>query len=425
MQKKPSTKQTHDVFLRRACTRLGYDEQTYQILLIASREIRVELPMRRDNGNTVVYNGYRVQHHSSRGPFKGGLRFHPDINMEETRGLACLMTLKTALMDVPLGGAKGGIDCDPSTLGERELETLTRKFVQKMHRNIGPNLDIPAPDMGSNPQVMAWILDEYSKIYGYSPAVVTGKPVVVGGSEGRLEATGRGVGIVMNEYAAHRGESLENKTAVIQGFGNVGSHAAQYLGELGMRIIAVSDVQGGVFNAQGLRVEELLAHLKSAGTVAGFKGAEPISNEALLELECDYLIPAALGGVIGKFNANQIKAKAIVEGANGPVTHFGDQILNERGIPILPGILANAGGVVVSYFEWVQNLQQFSWPLETVRQRLQEKLTSAARNVFSLAQEQSCPCRDSAYQDRRPQTERGFLRGRFLGSLLLYAKRES
>ena len=205
MDEKPSTKQTHDVFLRRACQRLGYDENVYQALLIASREIRVELPLRQDNGSLTVYNGYRVQHDSSRGPFKGGLRYHPEINMEETRGLACLMTLKTALVDVPLGGAKGGIDCDPDTLSERELETLTRKFVQKMHRVIGPNLDIPAPDMGTNAQVMAWIQDEYSKIYGYSPAVVTGKPIVVGGSEGRQEATGRGVGI--GEFAGPLVES--------------------------------------------------------------------------------------------------------------------------------------------------------------------------------------------------------------------------
>jgi glutamate dehydrogenase (NAD(P)+) len=318
--------------------------------------------------------------------------------MEEIRGLACLMTLKTALVDIPLGGAKGGIDCDPTTLTERELETLTRKFVQKMHRLIGPNLDIPAPDMGTGPQVMAWIQDEYSKIYGYSPAVVTGKPIVVGGSEGRLEATGHGLAMVMEEYAEHIGEPLAGCTTAIQGFGNVGRHAARFLSDLGMKIVAVSDVNDGILNPQGLPMDNLLTHTDRAGTVVGFSEAEAISNEQLFELECDYLVPAALGGVIGRFNAHNIRARVIAEGANAPVTHYGDEILSQNGIRIIPGILANAGGVIVSYFEWVQNLQQLSWSLETIRKRLRQKLTFAARAAFSLSHEQGCSYRDAAYQ---------------------------
>lgn len=397
MTTRPSIKQTHDAFLRQACVRLGYDDQTYEVLLIAAREIRVELPLRKDDGSIVVYSGYRVQHHNARGPYKGGLRYHPEVNLDDVRGMACLMSLKTALVDIPLGGAKGGIDCDPYVLTERELETLTRKFVQKMHRNIGPNLDIPAPDVGSNAQVMAWIQDEYSKIYGYSPAVVTGKPIETGGSPGREDATGRGVSIVMEEYAKHRQESLEGKTVAIQGFGNVGSHAARILNENGMKVIAVGDVRGGIFNSRGLAIEKVLAHHKKAGTVAGCDGAEPISNDNLLELECDYLIPAALGGVIGDFNAGRVRAKVIAEAANGPVTDQGNQILCERGIPILPSILTNAGGVTVSYFEWVQNLQQFSWSLEEVERRLRDKLTRAAKAVFQLAGGEQCSYRQAAY----------------------------
>lgn len=413
MPKKPSIKQTHDVFLQGACQRLGYDDQIYQALLIASREIRVELPLRRENGNLVVYNGYRVQHHDCRGPFKGGLRYHPSIDMEESRGLACLMTLKTALVDVPLGGAKGGIDCDPSTLSTRELETLTRKFVQKMHRNIGPNLDVPAPDLGTNAQVMAWIQDEYSKVYGHSPGVVTGKPIVTGGSQGREEATGRGLGIVIQRYAEHIREPLKGRTVAVQGFGNVGRHVCEVLTGFGMKVIAVSDVRGGVFSSRGLSYPKICAHSRKAGSVAGFKGADPIDNEDLLELECDYLIPAALGGVIGRFNAARVRAGAIVEGANSPVTHFGDKILKKRGVPILPGILANAGGVIVSYFEWVQNLQRFSWSLDTIRERLQRRLTTASTAVFSLAADQRCTYREAAYQIAAQRLKEAFFAAGF------------
>jgi glutamate dehydrogenase (NAD(P)+) len=308
------------------------------------------------------------------------------------------MTLKTSLADLPLGGAKGGIDCDPAALSTRELETLTRKYVEKLHRNIGPNLDIPAPDVGTNAQVMAWIQDEYSKIYGYTSAVVTGKPIETGGSQGREEATGRGVAIVLEEYARHVGDSLAGKTVAIQGFGNVGSHVARILFEMGMKIVAVSDVKGGISQPAGLPVDRVLDHHRKAGSVTGFPGAEAITNEALLALKCDYLIPAALGGVITQSNARQVHAKVIAEAANAPVTDPGNRILMERGVTILPSILVSSGGVTVSYFEWVQNLQQFSWNLDTVRERLQAKLVASSSAVFQLADEQNCTYREAAYQ---------------------------
>jgi glutamate dehydrogenase (NAD(P)+) len=393
-----SIRATHDAFLERACDQLGYDDSTFKVLLTASREIRVELILRKADGKVDVYNAYRVQHDDARGPYKGGLRYHPSVDMEETRGLARLMSLKTSLVDVPLGGAKGGIDCDPSALTERDIEILTRKFVQKMHRNIGPNIDVPAPDIGTNAQTMAWIQNEYSNIYGHSPAVVTGKPIVTGGSQGREEATGRGVSIVMTNYADHIGESLRDKSVAMQGFGNVGRFAARTLVDLGMKIVAISDSQGGIARPEGLNIEELEKHQEIAGTVCGFASAQAIDHQALLNTECDYLIPAALGCVIQESNAPQIRAKVIVEAANSPVTHQADRILADRGIVILPDILVNAGGVIVSYFEWTQNLQQMSWDLDTVRSRLQRKLDTASQAVFTRASENECSFRDASYQ---------------------------
>ncbi len=396
--KTPTIKTTHDAFLKAACDELGYDEITFELLLTASREMRIELPLRKDDGSVVVYNGYRIQHHNARGPYKGGLRFHPSINAEESRGLACLMTLKTALVDIPLGGAKGGIDCDPLTLSPRELETLTRKFVQKIHREIGPSLDIPAPDVGTNAQIMAWIQDEYSKIYGYSPAVVTGKPLATGGSQGREDATGLGVSIVMEEFAKHLDESLLDKTVAIQGFGNVGKFAALALADKGMRIIGLSDVRGAITNSHGFDIQQVVQHVNKAGTVAGMEHAEPIDGAALLELDCDYLIPAALGGVIHKENVERVRARVVVEAANGPVTHAAEEVLTNRGVYVLPDILVNAGGVTVSYYEWVQNLQHMSWDLDAVRDRLRETLVTASQRVLSEVTSSQCSLRKAAYR---------------------------
>jgi glutamate dehydrogenase (NAD(P)+) len=392
-----SARTTHEEFFEAGCRSLGLSDKTIELLSLSSREIRAELPLVHDDGSLSVFNAYRVQHHNARGPYKGGLRYHGDVSIDEMRSLASLMTLKTALTDVPFGGAKGGIDCDPSMLSDRELEQLTRKFVVKLHRLIGPNLDIPAPDMGTDAQVMAWIHDEYSKIYGYSPAVVTGKPVSVGGSVGREEATGLGVAIVVEGIAARQHLDLHDKTVAIQGFGNVGTHAAAALADLGLRIVAVSDRQGGVHDSTGLSVHDLVAAAgrhEPVGSVAG----EAVTNDELLALDVDFLVPAAVGGVIHAGNADAVRARMIVEAANSPLTAAADRLLGERGIPIVPDILANAGGVVVSYFEWVQNLQQVSWDLDDVHAKLRTRLLHATATVCDEATESEVPWRLAAYR---------------------------
>jgi glutamate dehydrogenase (NAD(P)+) len=392
-----SARTTHDEFFAAACHSLGLSDATFELLSLSSREIRAELPLVHDDGSLSVFNAYRVQHHNARGPYKGGLRYDADVSLDEMRGLASLMTLKTALVDVPFGGAKGGIDCDPTTLSDRELEQLTRKLVVKLHRLIGPNLDIPAPDMGTDARVMAWINDEYSKIYGYNPAVVTGKPVAVGGSVGREEATGLGLAIVVAAIADREGRDLHDRTVAIQGFGNVGTHAAASLAALGMRIVAVSDRAGGIHRSAGLPVHELIAATGRHEPVTAVVG-DAITNEELLELEVDLLVPAATGGVIHSANVGHVQAKMIVEGANGPVTAQADQLLGERGIPIVPDILANAGGVVVSYFEWVQNLQQIAWSLDEVHDGLRTRLHAATAEVCDEAEEAGIPWRLAAYR---------------------------
>lgn len=400
-----SARSTHDAFFTDACAALGYDASTTEVLLLASREIVAELPLRRDDGSVSVFNAYRVQHHNARGPYKGGLRFHPDLDLDETRGMACLMTLKAALVDIPFGGAKGGIDCDPATLSARELEALTRRFVGKFHRLLGPNLDIPAPDVGTTPQVMAWIHDEYAKVYGYSPAVVTGKPVIVGGSAGRLEATGLGVGMVIEAFARHRGEDLTGARVAIQGFGNVGSQVARSVTGLGMRVVAVSDHTGGRFAPDGFVAAELA---RSGERGDGLPAGEPITNAELLALDCDYLIPAALGGAITATNAPAVRARVVVEAANSPITPDADRILVDHGVSIVPDLLANAGGVIVSYFEWVQNLQQLSWPLAQVNEGLRERLEGATAQVIARAERDGIELRPAAYRIATARVKEAF-----------------
>jgi glutamate dehydrogenase (NAD(P)+) len=385
-------------YLKAACDRLGYDEQVFQLLAGTSREIRVELPLLRDDGSIETFFGYRIQHHNALGPYKGGLRFHPTVEADEMRWLACLMSLKSALIGLPLGGAKGGIDCDPKSLSRRELQSLTRRFTQRLHRNIGPNLDIPAPDVGTNEQVMAWIHDEYSTIYGYTPAVVTGKPILVGGSEGRRAATGRGVGIVMQEYAHHRADTLAGKTAIVQGFGNVGQYAALDLSARGVKITAAIDSQGAIGSAEGLNVAALIKHKTETGTVAGFDGGETAAADAIILQKCDYLIPAALGGTINTDIAQKLNAQVVVEAANNPVSPDADHILNSRNVVVLPDILVNAGGVIVSYFEWVQNLQQMPWPVEKIDTELSARLSKACDRVFAVSTGQDCSYRTAAYE---------------------------
>lgn len=387
-----------ETFLVRACERLGYDETMITLLLLAAREIRAEIPLVRDDGSLAVFSGYRVQHHDARGPFKGGLRFHPSVDMQEVRGLAGLMTLKTALVQVPFGGAKGGVDCDPNDLSLRELEQLTRRFTGKFHRYIGPQRDIPAPDIGTDERIMGWIQDEYSKIYGHNPGVVTGKPVAVGGSLGRTEATGRGIRTVLRTYQGVQEETLAGRRVAIQGFGNVGRHTALALRADGCAIVAVSDVSGGVHDPDGLDIQGLANHIDAGGTVSDYGDADHITNAELLALPCDILVPAALGGVITGSNAHDVQAPLVVEGANGPVDPDGDEILTIRGVTVIPDVLANSGGVIVSFFEWVQNMQHFAWDLATVRSRTEDRLVAATTQVIEHADTRDGSLRDAAYE---------------------------
>lgn len=362
------------------------------------REISVQVPVLMDDGSVRVYIGHRVQHNGARGPTKGGVRYHPTVDLDEVRGLATLMTWKTALLDVPFGGAKGGVSVDPAGLTRTELERLTRKFTERIAIALGPYRDIPAPDMGTDGQVMAWMLDEYSSKRGYSPAIVTGKPITLGGSYGRQAATGRGVMIVMRETAKDYGIPWKDGTAALQGFGNVGSHLANFLYDEGVRITAVTDATGGVYNEAGLDIPALTRHVQRTGGAAEFEGGDPLSNEKLWSVPCDYMIPAALGGVITKEdNANELACRVLVEAANGPTTPIADKILAERGILVLPDFLANAGGVVVSYFEWTQNLQQFRWDEEQVNSALEKKMVAAYREVTGVAREHDVSLRTAAY----------------------------
>ncbi len=357
--------------LDEAATRLQVDPGVRARLSACQRELTVNFPVRMDDGSLRVFTGYRVQHNLARGPAKGGLRYAQHVSLDEVRALAMWMTWKCALVGLPYGGAKGGVICDPRALTPGELERLTRRFATELAVLVSPEKDIPAPDIGTDGQVMAWFMDTYSMHRGYSqPGVVTGKPVSIGGSEGRLEATGRGVAFCARQAAERRHIPLAGGAVVIQGFGNVGGVAARLLNEIGSRIIAVGDAQGGVYDPDGLDVRALRLYAQEHGGVAGFPSATPISNADLLELECDVLVPAAIEGQITAANAGRLRCKLIAEGANGPTTPDADLILAQRGITVVPDILCNAGGVIVSYFEWVQDLQQLFWAEDEVNVRL-------------------------------------------------------
>lgn len=383
----------------KAADMIGLEDFMRRLIKSPFRTLAVEVPVQMDDGHIEVFNGYRVQHSGARGPCKGGIRYHPHADQEEVVGLATTMTWKTALLNIPFGGAKGGVQVDPRTLSKREIQSLTRSFTSRIAIVLGPYRDVPAPDMGTNAQVMAWILDEYSKRAGYTPAVVTGKPVGFGGSLGREEATGRGVMYTMQEYARDFGVSLEGGRVVIQGFGNVGAHLARLLHEQGARVVAVTDVDGGLHNQKGLDIPKLFEHAyRSHKPVSEFPGGDPMTNEQLWTIPCEWLVPAALGGVINKeTNANTVDCKVVVEAANSPVTPIGDAILAQRGIAVLPDFLANAGGVVVSYFEWVQNLQQHPWSLDQVNRELHDRMTWAYRAVRDIVKEKDVPWRTAAY----------------------------
>ncbi len=385
-------------YFRRAARIMDLSARVERMLITPYREVKVDVSVALDTGELGTFIGYRVQHDKSRGPMKGGLRYHPTVDLDEALGLASLMTWKTAVVNLPYGGAKGGIAVDPDRFSEREVERLTRRFVQQIHDIIGPHTDIPAPDMGTNAQVMAWIMDEYSKIHGFSPAVVTGKPLDLFGSRGREEATGRGVAFGLEEFLRDLGAGeIKGKRFAIQGFGNVGSWTARFLHEASGTVLAVSDARGGVKNPEGLDIDKLVEHTKRTKSVVGFPGTDPITNEALLVSDVDVLIPAALGGVLTKENAREIKARLIVEAANAPTTPEADEILANRGIPVLPDIYANAGGVTVSYFEWVQNIQQFTWEEEKITAELRRYMREAYATIAKVAHDRRIPLRTAAY----------------------------
>ncbi|WP_455367286.1 Glu/Leu/Phe/Val family dehydrogenase [[Eubacterium] cellulosolvens] len=362
------------------------------------RTLIISVPIRMDNGTVKVFSGYRVQYNTWRGPFKGGLRYHPSVNLDEVKALAAWMTFKTAVVDIPYGGAKGGIICDPKKLSSGELERLTRRYTAMLIDDIGPFRDVPAPDVGTDAQTMAWIMDTYSSIKGYSiPEVVTGKPISLGGSYGREGATGRGVAISAQEAAKRIGLNMKGTTAVIQGFGKVGFSSAITLNELGCKIIAVCDSQGAVYNKSGIDPQRVKEHKARTGSVCGSEECEEKSIDEILSLECDILVPAALENVITSENAENIKAKIISEGANGPTTPEADDILFKNQVFVVPDILANAGGVTVSYFEWVQNLYRDRWTLQNVNSRLDEKMLESFDAVYKISQEKNISMRMAAY----------------------------
>ncbi len=384
--------------LERIAKLLELEPWVKEALKKPKREVIVSIPVRMDDNKIRIFTGYRVLHNDARGPGKGGIRYHPNVTLDEVRALAMWMTWKTALLNLPFGGAKGGITCNPKELSKRELEILTRKYTYAIANFIGPFVDVPAPDVGTNSEYMAWIMDAYSLIKGYNvPAVVTGKPPELYGIPGRIEATGRSVCIAMREACKVLNIPQREVTIAIQGYGNVGYHAAKIAHEMGFRVVAVSDSKGGIYDPSGLNPERVLKHKRTTGSVVGFKGAKSISNEELLELNVTVLIPAAIEGVINERNADYIRAKVIVEGANGPTTPKAEEILEEKKTLIVPDILANSGGVVVSYFEWVQNLTEVPWSLEKVRYELEKRIVNTFKQVYSLSFKKEVTMRDAAY----------------------------
>jgi len=386
-------------YFKAASKVMDLGDRIEKFLTTPRREISVEVTVEMDDGRLETFVGYRVQHNNARGPMKGGIRYHHLVDLDEVRSLASLMTWKTSVVDLPFGGAKGGISCRAETLSEREAERITRKFIDGIHDVIGPYKDIPAPDVNTGGQTMAWIMDQYSKYHGFSPAVVTGKPVDLHGSLGREAATGRGVMFATEEAlkAYGKGKKIPDCTFAVQGFGNVGSWAARLIHDQGGRICAVTDVKGGTRNPKGLDIPAVVAWMKRTGTVDGYPEGEPCSNDELLSQKVDVLVPAALDGVLHKGNAKDVRARFIVEGANGPVTWEADEILNKKGVVVVPDIYANAGGVTVSYFEWVQNLQVDTWPEEVVNRRLHERMVAAFARIHGVADSRKVPLRTAAF----------------------------
>ncbi len=381
-----------------AAQKLGLDPGLYKVLREPVRETKVSIPIVMDDGHIEVFIGYRVLHNIARGPGKGGIRFDKNVNLDEVRALAAWMTWKCAVVNIPFGGAKGGVICDPPSLSRGELERITRRYTAELMDLFGPEKDVPAPDMGTNPQTMAWIMDTYSMHARHTvTSVVTGKPLSLGGSRGRVEATGRGLMLIARDAAPLRGLTLAGSRVVVQGFGNVGSVAARMCHEAGAKVLAVSDINGGIFSEQGLDLPTIVAHYEKKKTFEGISGVKKIGNEELLELECDILIPAANENQIRGRNAANIRAKIIVEGANGPTTQRADEILHEKGVLVVPDILANAGGVTVSYFEWVQDRAGFFWREQEVNERLEDIMCQSFRDVAAMAEKYDVTFRIAAY----------------------------
>ncbi|PYN77369.1 MAG: glutamate dehydrogenase [Candidatus Rokuibacteriota bacterium] len=395
--------------LDRVAGKLQLEPDIHERLRYPRRALIVSVPIRMDDGKTQVFQGYRVHHSTVLGPTKGGLRYDLDVNLGEVTALAMLMSWKCALVGLPYGGAKGGVTCNPRAMSAREREHLTRRYTTEIMLLIGPDLDIPAPDLGTDEQTMAWMMDTYSMTQGKSvPGVVTGKPLIVGGSAGRREATGRGIVYALYQATRVLGHQLRDQKVVVQGFGNVGGVAARLLWREGCVVVAVSDVKGGIWNAKGLDIRQLEAHVAATGGVGGFPDSEPVSNTQILEQPCDILIPAAIGSQLREDNADRVKATIVAEGANGPTTPEADVILRDRGVTVIPDILANAGGVIVSYFEWVQGLQYYFWRESEITARLQEVMTRAFNRVWALATKEGVDLRTAALMEGIRRVAEGY-----------------
>ncbi len=383
-----------------AADRLDVPDDVRAVLRSAYREVQVQIPIELSDGRLHVFSGYRVQHNGARGPYKGGVRYHPEVDLDEVRALASLMTWKTAITGIPFGGAKGGINVPASDCTTAELQQITRSFIDKIDKVLGPTRDIPAPDVNTNAQTMAWMMDEYGKLHGHTPAIVTGKPISLEGSFGREAATGRGLVYLYEEAAPDLGLTPESTRVVVQGYGNVGSWAARIIGDLGATLVGASDQHGAIRSERGIDPHALAAHAKEGGRLPDFQadGVEPISADELLALECEVFVPAALGGMIHEANADSIRCRMLIEGANSPTTPAADRILLDKGVTIIPDVMANAGGVVVSYFEWVQNLQHFRWDEDEVNARLSKIMRQAYAEVSARQAEEDTPLRVAAYE---------------------------
>ena len=380
-----------------ACERLALRDDLRTVFWSPYREVTVQIPVKLSDGKIHTFSGYRIQHNGARGPYKGGVRFHPEVDIDEVRALASLMTWKTAVAGVPYGGAKGGVNCPADSLEPSEVQMIARSFMDKIEKVLGPTRDIPAPDVNTNAQVMAWFMDEYGKLHGHTPAICTGKPIELEGSHGREAATGRGCVYMFREAAPQLGMSPADTTFVVQGFGNVGSWAARILHQLGCRMVAVSDAHGAIRNDAGIDPDELHRFIAEGGKLPEFAGAESLHPDDLVAVECDVFLPAALGGMIHEGNADRMSCKMLIEGANSPTTPAADAILNDKGVYVIPDVMANAGGVVVSYFEWVQNLQHFRWEEREVNDKLGTIMRRAYREVSARAKEEGIPLREAAY----------------------------